>query len=133
MKTAEDLETYMLAMGLSFETLDEGMWVVHDDDDRIDSLVVHYAAPLVIFRVKLFELPAGNKEALFGRLLELNATEMVHGAYGIEGSAVVMIDTLELENLDENEFQASVEALTMSLIAHYPLLGALARGEEAAS
>ena len=99
MRTADDLETYMLEMGLSFDTLDEGMWVVHDDADNIDNIVIHYAPPLVIYRVKLFDLPDGNKEALFKRLLELNATEMVHGAYGIEGDSVVMIDTLQVERV----------------------------------
>jgi len=132
MKTADDLETYMLEMGLSFDTIEEGMWVVHDDADHIDNIVIHYSPPLVIFRVKMFGLPDGNKEALFKRLLELNATEMVHGAYGIEGDAVVMIDTLEVENLDDNEFTASLEAMTLSLISHYPLLKDLARGKEAA-
>ena len=132
MRTAEDLETYMLEMGLSFDTVDEGMWVIHDDADQIDNIVVHHAPPLGIYRVKLFDLPGGNKEALYRRLLELNALEMIHGAYGIEGDAVVMIDTLQVENLDANEFQASLEAMALALIQHYPLLKDLAQGKEAA-
>ena len=132
MRTADDLETYMLEMGLSFDTLDEGMWVIHDDADNIDNVVIHYAPPLVIYRVKLFELPPGNKEALFKCLLELNATDMVHGAYGIEGDAVVMIDTLQIDNLDANEFQASLEAMMLALIQHYPVLKDMAQGKEAA-
>ena len=131
MKTTDDLETYMLELGHSFDTVDEGMWVVHDEEDDIDNIVVHLAPPLVIFRVKVCELPSGNKEGLLTRLLELNANEMVHGAYGIEGDSVVMIDTLEAQNLDLNEFQASLESMSLALIQHYPVLRELTNGKEA--
>jgi hypothetical protein len=47
---------------------------------------------------------------------------MIAGAYGLEGNAVVITDTLQSENLDYNEFQASVDALTMAISQHYPLL-----------
>ena len=56
-------------------------------------------------------------------LLELNARDLVHGAYGLEGDRVVLSDTLELENLDFTEFEASFDSLTLALASH---LGALA-------
>ncbi len=55
---------------------------------------------------------------LFRRLLEMNATELVHGAYGIEEDSVILSDTLELENLDFNEFQATVDSFQMALASH---------------
>jgi hypothetical protein len=32
------------------------------------------------------------------------------------------VDSLQSENLDFNEFQASVEALSMAISTHYPIL-----------
>jgi hypothetical protein len=49
---------------------------------------------------------------------------MVHGAYGIEGDNVVLIDTLQSENLDFNEFQASLDALLMASTQDYEKLNA---------
>jgi hypothetical protein len=60
---------------------------------------------------------------LLRELLELNARDLVHGAYGLEGDKVVLTDTLELENLDFNEFEASFDSITLALAQH---LGALA-------
>ena len=45
-------------------------------------------------------------------MLTLNTTEMVHGAFGLEGETVVIIHALELENLDLNEFQAVVDDMS---------------------
>jgi hypothetical protein len=47
---------------------------------------------------------------------------MIHGAYGIEDNNVVLIDTLQSENLDYNEFQATLEALLLSSNQDYQKL-----------
>ena len=57
------------------------------------------------------------------QLLEYNARELVHGSYGLEGAHIVLTDTLELENLDFSEFEASLDSITLALASH---LGALA-------
>ena len=64
---------------------------------------------------------------LFRQLLEYNARDLVHGSYGLEGDHVVLTDTLELENLDFSEFEASFESMTLALASH---LGALASYRE---
>jgi len=65
----------------------------------------------------------GKRGELFRQLLELNARDLVHGSYGLEGDHVVLTDALELENLDFSEFEASFDSLTLALASH---LGALA-------
>ena len=131
MRTPEDIETYLLELGHSFDQVDEGMWVLQDDEEHLENLVIHYAAPLAIFRVKLFDLPEGDNGALYRQLLELNANDLVHGAYGLEGNSVVLIDTLQVENLDRNELQASIEAISMALTQHYPVLSSYRNGRGA--
>jgi hypothetical protein len=88
-------------------------------------VVVHFAPPVVLLRVRVMELPQAEprRGELFRQLLELNARDLVHGSYGLEGDHVVLTDTLELENLDFSEFEASFDSLTLALASH---LGALA-------
>jgi hypothetical protein len=74
--------------------------------------------------MKLMEIPNKRREDFFKLLLEINASDMIHGAYGIEDHNVVLIDTLQAENLDYNEFQATLEALMLSSTQDYPKLKA---------
>ena len=122
MATMEDVEGYLIRMDQPFEELDEGLWVIHDEYDHIDNIVISYADPLVIFRVKLMELPEGDNTELFRLLLQYNTTELLHGAYGLEGSNIVVTDTREAVNMDFNEFQASVDSLALAIAEHYPKL-----------
>jgi hypothetical protein len=59
-------------------------------------------------------------------LLELNATDVVHGAYGLEDGEVVLSDTLELETLDFQEIQASVESIQLAASGHMERIRSLA-------
>ena len=58
------------------------------------------------------DLPATNGKSadLNRRLLELNATDLVHGSYGISNGQYVLTEALELEHLDFEEFQATTKA-----------------------
>ena len=104
-----------------------GQMVLRTPDDA--EVVVHYAPPVVILRVRVMELPESEprRGELFRQLLEYNARDLVHGSYGLEGDHVVLTDTLELENLDFSEFEASFESMTLALASH---LGALATYRE---
>ena len=63
---------------------------------------------------------------LYRTLLELNATEVVHGAYGIEDGDLILSDTLELETLDFLELQASMESITLAAASHIEQIRSLA-------
>jgi hypothetical protein len=118
MATREDIEHYLIQLGHPHETIEDNMWVVRDEA----SIVISYEPPLVIFRSKLMDVPQKNREAFFRLLLELNASEMIHGAYGIEDNVVALIDTLQSEHLDFNEFQATLEALLLAITQDYQKL-----------
>ena len=123
MATRDDIEHYIIQMDYPFEALEPKMWVVHNTAN----IVVTYEPPLVLFRIKLMEIPHDRKEVFFKLLLELNASHMIHGAYGIEKENVVLIDTLQSEHLDFNEFQASLEALLLASTQDYQKLNAFRR------
>jgi len=126
MITREDIQGWLdrLEGGTATtEELEPNLWLVRTSEGA--EVVAHYAPPVVILRVRVMELPASEprRSELFRQLLELNARELVHGSYGLEGDDIVLTDTLELENLDFSEFEASFDSITLALATH---LGALA-------
>ncbi|HET7600779.1 MAG TPA: hypothetical protein VFK09_10830 [Gemmatimonadales bacterium] len=126
MITREDIQSWIdrLEGGtLAVQEPEPGLWLVRTREGA--EVVVHYAPPVVILRMRVMELPASGprRGELFRQLLEMNARELVHGSYGLEGDHIVLTDALELENLDYNEFEASFDSITLALATH---LGALA-------
>lgn len=127
MVTKEDIEGFLnrLSDGASHKELEPGLWVVKPGGDLDFDVVVNFSPPVVILRVKVMTLPTSpeSRAVLSHRLLELNATDMVHGAYGIEGDSIVMTEALELEHLDYEEFQAAYESITVALASHLREIG----------
>jgi hypothetical protein len=120
MISAQDIEGYLIKMGVSYDEIAKNTWMIRDNDAHVENLVVTFNDPVVVFSVRLAEIPDGcDRLRLYEELLRLNAREMLHGAYGLDGNAVIATDTLQAENLDFNEFQASVDALNLSLTTHY--------------
>jgi Tir chaperone family protein CesT len=126
MITKDDIQSFLDRFeggSLTVMEIEPNLWLARTIDDA--EVVIHYAPPVVILRVRVMELPASEprRSELFRQLLEYNARELVHGSYGLEGDHVVLTDTLELENLDFSEFEASFDSITLALASH---LGALA-------
>jgi hypothetical protein len=121
MKTSADVQAYLMKMELPSEEPRENTWMV-GGLDGLDNLIITLAGPVLVFRVKVMDIPHAHREELFRTLLELNATEMMHGAYGIEGESVVIMDALQLENLDYNEFAATVDDITLAVASHHSRL-----------
>ena len=119
MVTQNDIEIYLDDSGFSFEKVDDALWRVESPENNVDNIILSYAEPIIVFRIKLMQVPESNKEAFYERLLKLNATEIPHGAFGIEDDNVVVIDTLQLENLNRNELQASVDSLAFTVTQYY--------------
>jgi len=124
--TNDNLVAYLIEGEYPFEQVGEGIWLINDDADFVDNIVLIHNEPVVTFRVKLMEAPKHGRLELFTRLLELNATSLVAGAFGLEDDAIVIVDTLQSENLDYNEFQASVDSIALSIREHYEELRAFA-------
>ncbi len=119
MVTREDVESWLMRMGLEGEEVEEGMWIARTSDGG-PGIVVHHTPPVMVFRLKVMEVPPELDTCgeLFRRLLEKNATDVLHAAYAVDGQDVILTATLELENLDFNEFQATVDTIHMAVAAH---------------
>jgi hypothetical protein len=126
MISRDDIQSWLERLeggNLDVRELEPNLWLVRTGEGA--EVVVHYAPPVVILRMRVMELPAQEprRSELFRQLLELNARELVHGSYGLEGDHIVLTDALELADLDFSEFEASFDSITLALATH---LGALA-------
>lgn len=123
MVTREDLESFLdrlTAGGASIRELEPGLWSVRPGGALELDVIVHHSPPVVLLRVKVMDLPTGELKAnaVARRLLELNASDLLHGSYGISNGAIVLTEALELAHLDFEEFLASYESMTLALAAH---------------
>jgi hypothetical protein len=128
MVTKEDLEGFLDRLtsdGASYSEVEPGLWVVKPSGELDFSVVVHFSPPVVLLRVKVMTLPTDRATlaTLSRRLLELNASDLVHGSYGIEEDSIVMTEALELSHLDYEEFLAAFESITVALASHLRELG----------
>lgn len=118
MVTREDLESFLIRLDAEYQELEEDMFLVRMRNGGYP-LVLSYAPPLLLLRMKVMDLPEGaGNEVLYRTLLELNANDVVHGAYGIEDGELIISDTLELETLDFGEVQASLESIQLAASGH---------------
>lgn len=133
MVTHDDIESYLLRSGLVHEEVEEGMWVARSGD-AAPALVIHFSPPLLVFRLKVMDVPDTENRCagLFRRLLELNSTDLVHCAYALEEGDVILTESMEVENLDFNEFQATVDSFQMALATHRDELARFHEREAAA-
>jgi hypothetical protein len=124
----EDIESFLnrlSASGATYTEVEPGFWIVKPSPDSDLSLAVNYSPPVVLLRVDVMELPKGPEQqaTLTKRLLELNASDLLHGSYGIQDDHIVLTEALELSALDFEEFLASYESMTLALASHLRELG----------
>jgi hypothetical protein len=129
MVSREDLEHFLDrlgAEGAASTEVEPNLWRVRPDGALDFDVVVTLSPPVVLLRAKVMDRPAdpAADAALARRLLELNASDLLHGAYGFARGSVVLTDALELSHLDYEEFRASFESMTLALTAHVRELAA---------
>lgn len=119
----EDLEGYLSRLERRVERAEDGTYLLSMGADR-PLVALRVAAPVLVAQVEIGPAPADDAAAapLFRKLLVLNATALVHAAYGIEGGRIVLSAALELKNLDLNELEAVLADLDMALANQVPTL-----------
>jgi hypothetical protein len=127
MVTREDLESFLIRMDLEYQEVEPGMFLVQGRNSGLP-MVVHHADSVLLIRMKLMDMPGpeDGKVELYRTLLELNASDVVHGAYGIEEGELIISDTLELETLDFHELRASMESIELAATSHMERIRSLA-------
>jgi len=107
-----------LQLSITKEIPAEGVLIVQDEERGIANLVVDCEEPILIFEQMIIAVPK-NPGNLFQRLLQMNRT-LVHGAFVLndDSSRVLFRDTLRLANLDLNEVEGTIQALSLALTEH---------------
>lgn len=116
------LEGMLVDLELTFEAKGDDVWVITGDEKGLENVVLMIEDSLLIIRVNVMDIPAGDKENFFETLLRLNASSLVHGAYALEESSVILIDTLETIDLSIEELRASLDAISLALVSDYEKL-----------
>jgi hypothetical protein len=116
------IEQFLIDLKYSYQELKPNLWLIDDSEHSLEDTAVTYVDPLVVFRVQIMNVPGHDREVFFKKLLELNASEMLNCAYGLEGEKVVITGSLEYETLNYDQFRAFLDAISMALTQHYPVL-----------
>lgn len=108
---------YLLDLDLKIvdENEPEELVVVEDEENGIRNLVIDCEPPIVVLEQLIMEIPKDPGD-FYERLLKINRS-LVHGAFVLdeESRYVFFRDTLQLENLNHNELEGSIRALSLAL------------------
>jgi len=111
------VKNYLLELDLEIrhENKETGILVIHKEQEGFVNLVVCVAAPMVIFEQFIFEI--GNSSlGVYKALLQKNR-DIIHGAFALDesGTRVIFRNTLQVENMDINEFESTLNSLSLLL------------------
>jgi len=113
MRTRDDVERYLALTGHPYEAVAPDTWAVLLPPKL--RLVARLQGPILVMQMNVMPVPERDREEFFATLLRLNATRVVHGAFGLEDGRVVLACALEVENLDQNELQAAVDSFELTM------------------
>ena len=115
--TPEQIETLMTEMNLPWSSVVKNMWNIDDRGDNLPGVTVSIepsekdGEQLVKFVTFICDVPHDAGTDFYLEFLRLNF-RVDHGTFALESkSELCYIDTLELANLDPNEFKATLAAM----------------------
>jgi hypothetical protein len=126
MRTDKDVEAYLRELGRRYRRVEgQTATFVVESSANLSPVGLRVDPPLVVIRVHVGDLPVSGSQqqsasTLLRKLLELNARQLLHASYGLDGEHVVLSSALELENLDFNELQATLDEIDMALAQDLP-------------
>ncbi len=106
---------YDLECNIVSEDTEDQVFVIEKEEDFIKNMVVDCVEPILILEQVLFEVK--NDSADVYKNLLMKNRDIIHGAFVLDetGKKVIFRDTLQLENLDLNELEGSLNSLTLLL------------------
>ena len=111
------VKDYLLELDyvITHENENDGVLVVDNESNGIKNLVLGVANPLLIVEQFIFEIK--NASADIYKQLMQKSRDIIHGAFVLDetGERVIFRNTHELENLDLNEIEATLNSLSLLL------------------
>lgn len=115
------IESFISKLGysISYQSEKEGIFLIESEQDGIMNLIIGVAPPILIMEQYIFTLKSDDAEVLKS-LLQKNR-DIIHGAFALdeEGKKVIFRYTLQIENLDMNEFEGALNSLGLLLGEYY--------------
>lgn len=106
---------FQLDCDITKENQDEGILVIQKENFGIKNLILGVAPPILIIEQFIFKINNKSGE-VFQSLLQKNR-DIIHGAFVLDesGERVIFRDTLQIENLDLNELEGTLNSLSLLL------------------
>lgn len=100
----------------------EGVLVIENLMDGVRNLIVGVVSPILILEQYLFTLKEDNQETF--KALLIKNRDIIHGAFSLteDGKKVIFRYTLQLNNLDFNEFEAALNSLSLLMSEYFEQL-----------
>ncbi len=115
------IESFITKLGysVSYQNEKEGIFCIESEADGIKNLIIGVAPPILILEQYIFTLKSDDKDILKS-LLKKNR-DIIHGAFVLdeEGKKVIFRYTMQIENLDMNEFEGALNSLGLLLSEYY--------------
>ncbi len=118
MSTIQDFATTS-GCRILYKNDNDGILKIDNEEDGIHNLIIGIAPPILIMEQYLFSFSNDNM-SMFKQLLQKNR-DMIHGAFVIneEGNKVLFRYTMQLENINFNEFDGALNSLGLLLSEYY--------------
>lgn len=121
MRYFEKVRGYLLELGYDIvrEDVEEELFVITDEENGLLNVIIDCEDPILIIEMLLAEVKAPDVHT-YQQLLQKNR-DIVHGAFALDsdGKRLLFRDTLQLENLDLNELEGSLNALSLLISEYY--------------
>jgi hypothetical protein len=109
----QKIKGYLVDLDYVIKVEDEenGLFVIEREEEGIYNLILDCEDPILIMEQFLFEVKNETPD-LYKSLLIKNR-DIVHGAFVLDNNKVSFRDTLQIENLDRNEIEGSINSLSL--------------------
>lgn len=113
----ERVKSYLIDLEypLTYQNQEEGILVINKELDGFKNLIIGVTDSIIIIEQFLFRMKQDDRE-IFKQLLIKNR-DIVHGSFVLDesGTKVIFRDTLQIENLDLNELEGTLNSLSLLL------------------
>ena len=125
LNTKTSITTFLSNQG--YNITDRGAVLLLENDElNIGSLITNEQIEFVIDLCGINDLDKNKLQEIYEKILDEN-TEILPSSFGIDSGnpkdkRLVLVDSLAIENLDENELLLTLDALALNVINAYDLL-----------
>ncbi len=110
------VKNYLIELDYDILNEDPGeeLIVVSNEEAGISNLIIDCEDPILIIEYPMFKIKSESGD-LYKELLAKNR-DIIHGAFALtDENMLIFRDTLQLENLDQNELEGTLNSLEILL------------------